>query len=148
MKILPLPIILPTHMVGQFVVDQSQPAWFCWRQQARWKGALIQGNDKERRAMNAQQLLQEISDYCRQTGLAESTFGRRAVNDGKTRHARLLQRRPHYLPIRSTSASDGFMAANPAQEPRPAIIERAREPRPPVPVPPPTIAFHPGERRA
>src|ERR1700721_1486943 len=33
--------------------------------------------------MNAQQLLQEISDYCRQTGLAESTFGRRAVNDGK-----------------------------------------------------------------
>src|SRR5579883_780958 len=33
--------------------------------------------------MNAQQLLQEISDYCRQRGLAESTFGRRAVNDGK-----------------------------------------------------------------
>src|SRR3954471_16871248 len=35
------------------------------------------------RPMNAQELLQEISDYCRQTGLAESTFGRRAVNDGK-----------------------------------------------------------------
>src|ERR1700682_5799437 len=33
--------------------------------------------------MNAQQLLTEISDYCRRTGLAESTFGRRAVNDGK-----------------------------------------------------------------
>src|SRR5450432_3281097 len=33
--------------------------------------------------MTAQELLQEISDYCRQTGLAESTFGRRAVNDGK-----------------------------------------------------------------
>src|SRR4051812_21796565 len=28
-------------------------------------------------------LLQEISDFCRQAGLAESTFGRRAVNDGK-----------------------------------------------------------------
>ena len=27
--------------------------------------------------MNAQELLQEISDYCRHTGLAESTFGRR-----------------------------------------------------------------------
>jgi len=27
--------------------------------------------------------LVQISDYCRQTGLAESTFGRRAVNDGK-----------------------------------------------------------------
>jgi hypothetical protein len=38
---------------------------------------------------NAQQLLQEISDYCRQAGLAESTFGRRAVNDGKLT-ARLL----------------------------------------------------------
>ncbi len=33
--------------------------------------------------MNAAELLQEISDYCRKTGLAESTFGRRAVNDGK-----------------------------------------------------------------
>ena len=33
--------------------------------------------------MNAQELLQEISDYCRHSGLAESTFGRRAVNDGK-----------------------------------------------------------------
>jgi hypothetical protein len=33
--------------------------------------------------MDAQELLQEISDYCRTTGLAESTFGRRAVNDGK-----------------------------------------------------------------
>src|SRR5579872_1068309 len=33
--------------------------------------------------MNAQDLLREISEYCRQSGLAESTFGRRAVNDGK-----------------------------------------------------------------
>ena len=45
--------------------------------------------------MNAQELLQEISDYCRQTGLAESTFGRRAVNDGKLA-SRLAQRRPHH----------------------------------------------------
>jgi hypothetical protein len=29
--------------------------------------------------MTAQELLQQISDYCRHTGLAESTFGRRAV---------------------------------------------------------------------
>lgn len=28
-------------------------------------------------------LLKEISEFCRATGLAESTFGRRAVNDGK-----------------------------------------------------------------
>jgi SAM-dependent methyltransferase len=33
--------------------------------------------------MTAQELLAQISDYCRRTGLAESTFGRRAVNDGK-----------------------------------------------------------------
>src|SRR4051794_2937213 len=30
-----------------------------------------------------EQILREIADYCRQTGVAESTFGRRAVNDGK-----------------------------------------------------------------
>ena len=30
-----------------------------------------------------EQILQEISDFCRAQGLAESTFGRRAVNDGK-----------------------------------------------------------------
>jgi hypothetical protein len=32
--------------------------------------------------MSAQELF-EITDYCRRTGLAESTFGRRTVNDGK-----------------------------------------------------------------
>jgi hypothetical protein len=30
-----------------------------------------------------EQILQEISEFCRTQGLAESTFGRRAVNDGK-----------------------------------------------------------------
>lgn len=33
--------------------------------------------------MHAEEILREISDYCRRAGLAESTFGRRAVNDGK-----------------------------------------------------------------
>ena len=33
--------------------------------------------------MKPAELLQEISDYCRWAGLAESTFGRQAVNDGK-----------------------------------------------------------------
>src|SRR2546423_6958814 len=36
-----------------------------------------------RPSMEAEQLLTEISDYCRRVGMAESTFGRRAVNDGK-----------------------------------------------------------------
>lgn len=33
--------------------------------------------------MKAEALLQEISNYCQRAGMAESTFGRRAVNDGK-----------------------------------------------------------------
>jgi hypothetical protein len=33
--------------------------------------------------MEADRLLREITDYCRKTGVAESTFGRLAVNDGK-----------------------------------------------------------------
>ena len=34
-------------------------------------------------ANSAQQLLQQIEAYCRDAGIAESTFGRLAVNDGK-----------------------------------------------------------------
>ncbi len=33
--------------------------------------------------METERLLREIADYCRRAGLAESTFGRLAVNDGK-----------------------------------------------------------------
>lgn len=33
--------------------------------------------------MDTNQLLEEITRYCRRAGIAESTFGRRAVNDGK-----------------------------------------------------------------
>lgn len=40
------------------------------------------GREKEG-GMTAEQLLGEIADYCRSVGMAESTFGRRAVNDGK-----------------------------------------------------------------
>ncbi len=76
--------------------------------------------------MNAQQLLQEISDYCRQTGLAESTFGRRAVNDGKLT-ARL--RNGGRITTDTLDRIQGFMSAHPAQ-PRPAIIERPREAQP------------------
>src|SRR5580698_5299416 len=81
--------------------------------------------------MNAQQLLQEISDYCRRTGLAESTFGRRAVNDGKLA-ARL--RNGGRITTDTLDRIHGFMQSNPAQEhgaaARPAIIERAHAPRP------------------
>ena len=33
--------------------------------------------------MDGEVLLREIADYCRAAGMAESTFGRLAVNDGK-----------------------------------------------------------------
>ena len=33
--------------------------------------------------MKNDQILATIADFCRQAGMAESTFGRRAVNDGK-----------------------------------------------------------------
>jgi len=84
--------------------------------------------------MNAQQLLQEISDYCRRTGLAESTFGRRAVNDGKLT-ARL--RNGGRITTDTLDRIHGFMAARPAQSDRPAIIERAREGRAGSSSPPP-----------
>jgi hypothetical protein len=75
--------------------------------------------------MNAQQLLQEISDYCRQTGLAESTFGRRAVNDGKLA-ARL--RNGGRITTDTLDRIHNFMASHPAHD-RPTIIERPREMR-------------------
>jgi hypothetical protein len=72
--------------------------------------------------MNAQQLLQEISDYCRQAGLAESTFGRRAVNDGKLA-SRL--RNGGRITTDTLERIHGFMAAHPAHGERNAIIRRA-----------------------
>src|SRR5579872_4466046 len=38
---------------------------------------------KRTRAMDSETLLREISEYCRRADLAESTFGRLAINDGK-----------------------------------------------------------------
>src|SRR5215468_6847660 len=78
--------------------------------------------------MNAQDLLQEISDYCRHTGLAESTFGRRAVNDGKLA-ARL--RNGGRITTETLDRIRAFMETNrTAAAARPAIIERPREPKP------------------
>jgi hypothetical protein len=98
------------------------------------QGGMASGSIEEPpRAMNAQQLLQEISDYCRQTGLAESTFGRRAVNDGKLA-ARL--RNGGRITTDTLDRIHGFMAANPAQG-RPTIIERPRDNRAAAPPAPP-----------
>ncbi|HTS41598.1 MAG TPA: hypothetical protein VMH84_13780 [Xanthobacteraceae bacterium] len=83
--------------------------------------------------MNSQELLQEISDYCRQTGLAESTFGRRAVNDGK-----LASRLRHGGRI-TTETLDRiryFMANNLSTAARPAVIVRAGTAPAPLPAVP------------
>jgi hypothetical protein len=90
--------------------------------------------------MNAQDLLQEIADYCRHSGLAESTFGRRAVNDGKLT-ARL--RNGGRITTETLDRIRGFMETNRTAVARPAVIERAREPRPAVAPPIPAPA---GER--
>src|SRR5258708_19106534 len=77
--------------------------------------------------MNAQELLQEIADYCRHSGLAESTFGRRAVNDGKLT-ARL--RNGGRITTETLDRIRGFMDNNraAANAARPAIIERPARP--------------------
>src|SRR5215475_1922716 len=90
--------------------------------------------------MNAQELLQEISDYCRVTGLAESTFGRRAVNDGKLA-SRL--RNGGRITTDTLDRIRAFMAENrgPNANLRAPVIERDRNvapsivPKPPMPLP-------------
>jgi hypothetical protein len=92
--------------------------------------------------MSAQELLQEISDYCRHSGLAESTFGRRAVNDGKLA-ARL--RNGGRITTETLDRIRAFMETNRmATAGRPTIIERPREPRPAEsPAPAPTAMARP-----
>ena len=76
--------------------------------------------------MNAQELLQEISDYCRQSGLAESTFGRRAVNDGKLT-SRL--RNGGRITTDTLERIRTFMTANAGmQGERPMVIQRLARP--------------------
>src|ERR1700736_4043435 len=105
--------------------------------------------------MNAQELLQEISDYCRQTGLAESTFGRRAVNDGKLAN-RL--RNGGRITTETVDRIHAFMNANRGVAARPimafhggpgptASLAHAAAPwrpaAPPTPHLPPPAASHP-----
>src|SRR5260221_2298508 len=80
----------PTIEVGRFVVDALGCGWSDLPQRSRQKARQRTSGADEIATqvrgtliMTAQELLARISDYCRQTGLAESTFGRRAVNDGK-----------------------------------------------------------------
>ena len=69
-------------------------------------------------------ILQEISDFCRQVGLAESTFGRRAVNDGKLA-SRL--RNGGRITTDTLDRIRGFMASHQGKPglSRPLVIERS-----------------------
>src|SRR5438034_3623742 len=80
-------------------------------------------------AMEAQERLHQIAEYCRHTGLAESTFGRRAVNDGKLT-ARL--RNGGRITTETLDRIRGFMEMNRASATRPAVIERLRHTLPPA----------------
>jgi len=84
-------------------------------------------------------VLREIADFCRRTGLAESTFGRRAVNDGKLA-SRL--RNGGRITTDTLDRIRAFMAANGNGEAPRALPVRALEPlpalampRPPAPAP-------------
>src|ERR1700754_2023919 len=91
--------------------------------------------------MNAQVLLQEMSDYCRHSGLAESTFGRRAVNDGKLT-ARL--RNGGRITTDTLDRIRAFMPETRSAVSRPTITERPHDRHPaPLPMQPPVST---GER--
>src|ERR1700689_1388789 len=146
------PNSLPTSIMGRFVVDPGPTPWFASAHSARLRAP--QGAQRARRkqqgaacppriAMNAQQLLAEISDYCRQTGLAESTFGRRAVNDGKLA-ARL--RNGGRITTDTLDRIHDFMTAHPSAGERSTIIDRSRDGRAAPPTPPaPPAPSKPGD---
>src|SRR5213594_4386756 len=90
-------------------------------------GRRIGAKPRDVGAMKAQELLQQIAEYCRHTGLAESTFGRRAVNDGKLT-ARL--RNGGRITTDTFDRIRGFMENNRPAPARAAVIERPRDPRP------------------
>jgi SAM-dependent methyltransferase len=124
--------------VGRFVVDRLYTGRFDQAAKQKRAGA---GNDEDS-AMNAQELLQEISDYCRQTGLAESTFGRRAVNDGKLT-SRL--RNGGRITTETLDRIRTFMVHHDGKErARPMIIERGNRPVSVSPVSPPAANSNSG----
>ena len=75
--------------------------------------------------MDAAELLNEITNYCRSAGLAESTFGKLAVNDGK-----FVNRLRDGGRITSNTLERirGFISANPAPADgaRPFVVKPRR----------------------
>ncbi len=67
-------------------------------------------------------LLQEIRDYCQQSGMAESTFGRHAINDGKL-CARL--RNGKGITLATAERVQAYMRANQRSE---SAVSRPKQP--------------------
>src|SRR5262249_49319706 len=67
---------LPTLVVGRQRCSNTT------RRKPAMDGAATDGASRPKRSGN-EELVSEIVAFCRRVGMAESTFGRRAVNDGK-----------------------------------------------------------------
>ncbi|MGB9174009.1 MAG: hypothetical protein WCC35_20780, partial [Bradyrhizobium sp.] len=79
--------------------------------------------------MKNDQLLSQISEFCRQADMAESTFGRRAVNDGKLVHRLREGKR---ITIDTLERIQAYMAsAMPGGMPPPRGLEVVPEKRDP-----------------
>jgi hypothetical protein len=82
--------------------------------------------------MEAESLLQQVTSYCRRAGLAETTFGRLAVNDGKFVSRLRAGGRATQETVERVAA---FMSQSPAPEapvpPAPAPLGEPDEPPPP-----------------
>ncbi len=75
--------------------------------------------------MEANDLLREVGEYCREAGLAESTFGRLAVNDGKL-VARL--RDGGRITMRTLERVRAYVAAHPVEPGGSRSVLRGRHP--------------------
>ena len=79
--------------------------------------------------MKNDQILSQISEYCRQADMAETTFGRRAVNDGKLVHRLREGKR---ITIDTLDRIQAYIAASmPGGVPPPRGLEVAPEKRDP-----------------
>lgn len=87
--------------------------------------------------MTSSDLLREVTGYCRDAKMAETTFGRRSVNDGKL-VSRLRNGRT--VSMRTAERVEAFIADNPIDGP-PAPRPAPLPPRPPMPDLPPEENF-------
>src|SRR5512134_4078612 len=101
--------------------------------QSRRQAASQPNEEASRGRVMNEAILREISDFCRQAGLAESTFGRRAVNDGKLT-SRL--RNGGRITTETLDRIRTFMTIHNGRESvRPMIIERGARPAAIDPIP-------------